>query len=444
MAEKSYWKAIRRVRVSLVTNNRVSKGYRAGMRRCFASYGLAFATFLTVVPSGRTSEGDFYLGFPLSNYTPDNAPISSVFDHSMNTQYSKNGTVIAYTGESGDQHSITGCDCYNKSDGLRFVVNGNYTGAVSCGSAYYLCYDGHPGVDYAVVNNTPVYSASDGVVYFPSTFPGVSNAQQYHTVEIDHQNGYRTYYLHLSSRVVSEGQNIIQGQVIGYSGDYGSPGAYHLHFEVQKNGVPVDPYGWEGIGADPYTRTANVNLWNPPLSIVNIAFAPFTANQGDLLIFYYMINNPTPYPVQNVRLGAQIRTSSPQGPWMDDPENDAVVTVTPGTGGTYCGGTTCWYFRNFKTQQAITTGQYDVRFVIVDNTTEQWFDSVESPYHLTVIPTGARKTADLNGDGYVNMVDAAIMMHYWGDTSKPPADINQDGYVNVQDVSIMMSNWYNP
>jgi GH25 family lysozyme M1 (1,4-beta-N-acetylmuramidase) len=55
-----------------------------------------------------------------------------------------------------------------------------------------------------------------------------------------------------------------RGDLIAYSSDAGVPGSPHLHFEVQLSGVPVDPYGWQGTGTDPYTRALNVNLWNVP------------------------------------------------------------------------------------------------------------------------------------------------------------------------------------
>jgi subtilase family serine protease len=179
----------------------------------------------------------------------------------MDSSYAKDEVVVAYTDERGDYQNYSGsCDCYNKTDGLPFSVNDNYRGASNCGRIYFLCYDGHPGIDYPILNNTPVYAAADGVAHLPASFPGVSNAQNYNSIEIDHQNGYKTYYLHLSQQVVTDGQSVIRGQLIGYSGDVGSPGAYHLHFEVQKNGIPVDPYGWEGSGSDPY-REININLW---------------------------------------------------------------------------------------------------------------------------------------------------------------------------------------
>jgi len=191
-------------------------------------HAILILPFLVGVPYTDASDGNFYLNFPLSGYTAYTAPISAVFDHSMS-----NGIVISYTGETGDyQNYSASCDCYDKSDGQSFRINEHYVGARSCGATYYLCYDGHRGTDYPVVNNTPVYTAANGIAHLPAAFPGVSNAQEFNTIEIDHQNGYKTYYLHLSSHTVVDGQNVTRGQLIGYSGDVGSSGAYHLHFEV--------------------------------------------------------------------------------------------------------------------------------------------------------------------------------------------------------------------
>jgi hypothetical protein len=205
-----------------------------------------------------------FLGFPLANYTPYTAPVSSVFDHSGTAEYSDSDhQVMAFSGESSNvQTPYTGSTCYPKSDNSAFGSGFNYAGTSGTGDNYYLCYNGHPGIDYPIANNTPVYAVTDGIAHIPSSFPGVSNAQNYNTVEIDHQNGFKTYYLHLNSQNVVEDQQVYKGQtIIGYSGDTGTSGAYHLHFELQKNSIPVDPYGWAGSGADPYTRSTNINLW---------------------------------------------------------------------------------------------------------------------------------------------------------------------------------------
>lgn len=109
-------------------------------------------------------------------------------------------------------------------------------------------------------------AAADGVAYLGSA--------TYGNVYIDHGNGYYTYYTHLSQRNVMNGQSVERGQVIGISGDVGSPGSPHLHFEVRKQVgaslIPVDPYGWQGTGDDPYTLATNLNLWQPTTQIAYI------------------------------------------------------------------------------------------------------------------------------------------------------------------------------
>ena len=58
---------------------------------------------------------------------------------------------------------------------------------------------------------------------------------------IDHGNGNSTLYAHMSSRAVSAGQIVSQGDVIGYVGSTGSSTGNHLHLEVRVNYQRVDP-----------------------------------------------------------------------------------------------------------------------------------------------------------------------------------------------------------
>ena len=58
---------------------------------------------------------------------------------------------------------------------------------------------------------------------------------------IDHGNGNSTLYAHMSSRAVSEGQMVSQGQVIGYVGTTGSSTGNHLHLEIRVNYTRTDP-----------------------------------------------------------------------------------------------------------------------------------------------------------------------------------------------------------
>ena len=60
-------------------------------------------------------------------------------------------------------------------------------------------------------------------------------------VQINHGDGYRSIYMHMTHYVVSAGQHVSQGQVIGYCGSTGISTGPHLHFGISKNGVYVNP-----------------------------------------------------------------------------------------------------------------------------------------------------------------------------------------------------------
>ncbi|MGB2982003.1 MAG: M23 family metallopeptidase, partial [Candidatus Zixiibacteriota bacterium] len=60
-------------------------------------------------------------------------------------------------------------------------------------------------------------------------------------VAIDHGNGYATYYGHNSKNLVNLGDAIRRGQVIALSGNTGRSSAPHLHYEIRKDDVPIDP-----------------------------------------------------------------------------------------------------------------------------------------------------------------------------------------------------------
>jgi murein DD-endopeptidase MepM/ murein hydrolase activator NlpD len=98
----------------------------------------------------------------------------------------------------------------------------------------------HAGLDFGAPSGTPVVSAADGVVTRAERSAGGYGQ----LVEIDHGDGVRTRYAHLSRISVELGENITQGSQIGLVGSTGRSTAPHLHFEVRVEGVAVDPVPW--------------------------------------------------------------------------------------------------------------------------------------------------------------------------------------------------------
>jgi len=97
----------------------------------------------------------------------------------------------------------------------------------------------HTGVDIGAPNGAKINAAGSGVVIFSGWYGAYGNA-----VIIDHGNKISTLYGHMSSRAVTEGQEILAGQNIGRVGSTGWSTGPHLHFEVRKDGVPTNPMAY--------------------------------------------------------------------------------------------------------------------------------------------------------------------------------------------------------
>jgi murein DD-endopeptidase MepM/ murein hydrolase activator NlpD len=91
-------------------------------------------------------------------------------------------------------------------------------------------------VDFGAGYGEPIRAAADGTVVEAGWLGGYGNA----TV-IDHGKGMATLYGHQSKILVSQGQSVKRGQVIGLVGATGFATGPHLHFEVRIDGTPVDP-----------------------------------------------------------------------------------------------------------------------------------------------------------------------------------------------------------
>lgn len=94
----------------------------------------------------------------------------------------------------------------------------------------------HQGVDLAGPEGTPIYASRSGTV----TTARYSNSAGYY-VSINHGDGYSSIYMHMTTYTVSAGQNVSQGQLIGYMGNTGISTGSHLHFGISYNGTYVNP-----------------------------------------------------------------------------------------------------------------------------------------------------------------------------------------------------------
>lgn len=97
----------------------------------------------------------------------------------------------------------------------------------------------HNGVDLPAPRGTKIVAAYDGQVAWSYYSNSAGN-----WVGIDHGNEIYTVYMHMSKRLVSEGDTVKKGDVIGLVGTTGRSTGNHLHFGIRKNGSYVDPLKW--------------------------------------------------------------------------------------------------------------------------------------------------------------------------------------------------------
>jgi murein DD-endopeptidase MepM/ murein hydrolase activator NlpD len=94
----------------------------------------------------------------------------------------------------------------------------------------------HSGYDISAPVNSEVHVTADGVV----TSIG-SDSERGNNIIVRHANGLQTVYMHLNKILVQKGDVVQKGRLIGLVGSTGRSTGYHLHYEIQKNGVSIDP-----------------------------------------------------------------------------------------------------------------------------------------------------------------------------------------------------------
>ncbi len=94
----------------------------------------------------------------------------------------------------------------------------------------------HSGIDFSAGYGTPIHASADGVVNYAGRNGGHGNY-----VRIAHGGGLSTGYSHMSRIAAAPGQRVRQGQIIGYVGSTGLSTGPHLHYEMYRNGVKINP-----------------------------------------------------------------------------------------------------------------------------------------------------------------------------------------------------------
>jgi len=95
----------------------------------------------------------------------------------------------------------------------------------------------HAGLDFTAPQGTPIYASANGVI---KTAAHLGTGYGNHVV-INHGYGYETLYGHMFKIKAKPGQRIKRGEIIGYVGSTGKSTGPHCHYEVHKNGRPLDP-----------------------------------------------------------------------------------------------------------------------------------------------------------------------------------------------------------
>jgi murein DD-endopeptidase MepM/ murein hydrolase activator NlpD len=95
----------------------------------------------------------------------------------------------------------------------------------------------HAGMDFSAPTGTPIYATGNGTILRADNDAGGYGLH----VRINHGYGYVTLYAHMSKMAVRPGQKVKRGDLIGYVGNTGKSVGPHLHYEVHKNSIPINP-----------------------------------------------------------------------------------------------------------------------------------------------------------------------------------------------------------
>lgn len=140
-------------------------------------------------------------------------------------------------GGDGQFFEASGMGASRQVTGMVAPVNGRMTSPFGLRRHPILGYVRmHAGIDFGAAWGSPIFAVSDGVVSYAGRHGGHGNY-----VRLEHGGGIGTGYGHMSRIAVSPGMRVRAGQVIGYVGSSGLSTGPHLHYELYRGGVPVNP-----------------------------------------------------------------------------------------------------------------------------------------------------------------------------------------------------------
>ncbi|GAA1969111.1 M23 family metallopeptidase [Microbacterium deminutum] len=144
------------------------------------------------------------------------------------------GQSVTTTGNEAAPPAVAGDWGYPLAGGYSKGRGFGYNPVVGCS----YCTTDHKGYDMAQGCGATVYAAGSGVVITAGNYQGYGNA-----VRIDHGQGIVTLYGHMQwgSLRVRVGQTLQAGTAVGAEGNTGKSYGCHLHFEVRRDGTPIDP-----------------------------------------------------------------------------------------------------------------------------------------------------------------------------------------------------------
>ena len=137
--------------------------------------------------------------------------------------------------------SIIGTEASNdlKENNIRYILANNLPSVKPADGLISRIYDSetkHFGIDIVNIEGTPIFATADGQVVFSGFSNDFGNS-----IILDHQNGYLSHYYHNQENFFKRGDSVKAGDVIAKLGNTGMSTGPHLHFEIWKDGVAIDP-----------------------------------------------------------------------------------------------------------------------------------------------------------------------------------------------------------